>query len=165
MVTDVSNYDEDLVPIGLITWNAIYEAGDEAFYRFDDPDAKGRGKSTAREMTQLFVFNGWVVDPSLDTNSELDDGIPDGRITIEDVPLGDYDLDDLTSDDRDYNNDGAVDELDIVAWLTDAALLGLATEYEDEWIFNIADLVTTEGDILNDGTKLFQTRFYPYFAD
>ena len=57
------------------------------------------------------------------------------------------------------------DELDIEAWLTDMAVVGLATEYEYEWVFNIADIVTTEGDVTNDGTKLFQTRFYPYFAE
>jgi hypothetical protein len=31
----------------------------------------------------------------------------------------------------------------------------------DEWIFNIADLVLTEQGFVNDGTKLFQIRFYP----
>ena len=38
---------------------------------------------------------------------------------------------------------------------------GLATYYENEWIFNIADLVVTQQDITNDGTKLLQVRFYP----
>jgi hypothetical protein len=161
MVTDAYNLDEDMVALGLITWNATYYAGDEAFYRFDDPTAKGKGKSKAREMTHLFEYTGWVVDASLDTNSSLDDGIPDGIIDIWDVPLGDYDLNALTLDNRDFNNDTVEDDLDVAAWL--ATQGDLATEYIEEWIFNIADVVTTEGEVNNDGTKLFQIRFYPYF--
>jgi len=33
--------------------------------------------------------------------------------------------------------------------------------YEDEWIFNIADLVEYYFGVVNDGVKLFQLRFYP----
>lgn len=168
MVTDVYNLDEEMVVLGLITWNATYYAGDEAFYRFDDPAAKGKGKSKAREMTHLFEYTGWVVDASLDTNSSLDDGIPDDIIDIWDVPLGNYDIltepdpdGTATPDNRDFNNDGVVDDGDVTAWL--ATQGDLATEFVNEWIFNIADVVTTEGEIVNDGTKLFQIRFYPYF--
>jgi hypothetical protein len=166
MVTYVGEYEEEsLVPIGLITWNATYYAGEDAYYRFDDPDGKGKGNSRARDMTHLFEFSGWVVDPELDAYNEAGENVPDGKITIDDVPLGDYDTDLNTPDNRDYNNDQVEDELDIDAWLTDMAVVGLATEYEYEWVFNIADIVTTEGDVTNDGTKMFQTRFYPYFAE
>jgi hypothetical protein len=166
MVTDAYNLDEEMVILGLITWNATYYAGDEAFYRFDDPTAKGKGKSKAKEITHLFEYSGWVVDASLDTNSPLDDGIPDGIISIWDVPLGNYDIltdpdGTSTPNDRDFNNDGEEDDLDVTAWL--ATQGDLATEYIEEWIFNIADVVTTEGEVNNDGTKLFQIRFYPYF--
>ncbi len=161
MVTDAYNLDEEMVVLGLITWNATYYPGDEAFYRFDDPTAKGKGKSKAREITHLFEYTGWVVDDSLDTNSPLDDGIPDGVISIWDVPLGDYDLNAVTPDNRNFNNDVAEDDLDVAAWL--ATQGDLAIEYIEEWIFNIADVVTTEGEVNNDGTKLFQIRFYPYF--
>ena len=165
IVTDAYNLDEvdeELVILGLITWNATYYYDGEAFYRFDDPTAKGKGKSKAREITHLFEYTGWVVDDSLDTNSPLDDGIPDGIINIWDVPEGDYDSDVLTPYNRDFNNNGVVeDDLDVAAWL--ATQGDLATEYVEEWIFNIADVVTTEGDVTNDGAKLFQIRFYPYF--
>jgi len=161
MVTDAYNLDEEMVALGLITWNATYYAGEEYFYRFEDPDAKGKGNSNAREMTHLFTFTGWVVDASLDTNSSLDDGIPDGIIDIWDVPLGDYDSNALTPDNRDFDNDGNLDNDDVEAWL--ATQGDLATHYVEEWVFNIADVVTTEGEIENDGTKLFQVRFYPYF--
>jgi hypothetical protein len=167
MLTDFYN-EEGMLELGLITWNATYYAGDEAFYRFEDLDAKGRGKSKAREMTHLFEFSGWVVNESLDTNRPADDGIGDGFIDIWDVPLGNYDIltepdpdGTVTPDNRDFNNDGVVDINDVTAWL--ATQGDLATEYIDEWIFNIADVVTTEGEVVNDGTKLFQIRFYPYF--
>lgn len=160
MVTDAYNY-EGMLELGLITWNATYYAGDEAFYRFEDPDAKGKGNSKAREMTHLFMFTGWVVDESLDTNRPADDGIKDGIIDIWDVPLGDYDSNAGTPDNRDFNNDTIVNNDDVEAWL--ATQGDLATHYDEEWVFNIADVVTTEGAIENDGTKLFQVRFYPYF--
>ncbi len=159
----VTGADGTEVSLGLITWNATYLDEGDAFYRFEDPTATAKGKSVAREMTHLFEFTGWVVNPILDTNGPL--GVPDGQITILDVPEGDYDLNPLTAPNRDYNNDTFVNDQDIVAWLQDQALLGLATEYTNEWIFNIADLVTTEGTITNDGTKLFQVRFYPYFGE
>jgi hypothetical protein len=33
--------------------------------------------------------------------------------------------------------------------------------FDQEWVFNIADLVITEQGLVNDGTKLLQIRFYP----
>jgi hypothetical protein len=165
-VTEAYDWTEDgdtIVPMGLITWNEMYYDGGDASHRFDSTTAKGKGKSQARSMTDLFTYTGWVVDASLDTNDASDNGTPDGMITIEDVPLGDYDADLLTPDNRDVNNDGIEDDLDIAAWLRTAG--DFATEYNNEWIFNIADVVTTEGQIVNDGTKLFQVRFYPYFED
>jgi len=152
----VSVSDEDLFGLGLITWNATYLDGGDAYYRFEDPTPPAKGKSTARSMTGLFQFTGWVVDSSLDTNGPL--GVPDGAITILDVPLADYGSGVVS---RDFNNDGVEDDLDIAAWL--ATQGSLATQYTAEWIFNIADFVVTEGDITNDGTKLFQVRFLPVF--
>jgi hypothetical protein len=155
----ITGEDGQDVSLGLITWNATYFDGGEAFFRFEDPKAKGRGKSKARDMTHLFEYTGWVVDPSLDTNGP--DGVPDGQISILDVPTGDYDNNLLTPDDRDFDNDGDEDDDDVEAWLLTQG--DLATYYFEEWIFNIADLVTAEGEIVNDGTKLFQVRLYPYF--
>jgi len=168
MVTDAYNLDDDMVALGLITWNATYFAGDEAFYRFNDPTAKGKGKSKAREITHLFEYTGWVVDDSLDIAE------PFGIIDINDLPSDadakaailaagkvwqDYDQD-LTWG----NSNGLIDTIE--EWLAFNADLGedsLAWHYTNEWIFNIADVVTTGGDVTNDGTKLFQIRFYPYF--
>ena len=80
---------------------------------------------------------------------------------IQDVPLGDYDSNVLTPDNRDFDNNGVEEDSDVEWWLLTQG--DLATHYDQEWIFNIADMVTTEGEIDNDGTKLFQVRFYPYF--
>jgi hypothetical protein len=167
VVTDAYNLDEEMVALGLITWNATYYAGEDAFYRFDEPASTGKGKSAAKDITHLFQYTGWVVDASLDTNSSLDDGISDNVINIWDVPLGNYDIltdpdGTLTPENRDFNNDGIENDDDVAAWL--ATQGSLATSYTDEWIFNIADVVTTEGQVTNDGTKLFQVRFYPYFG-
>jgi len=152
----VSVSDEELFGLGLITWNAIYADGGDAYYRFEAPDEKAKGNSKARNMTPLFQFTGWVVDSILDTNGP--GGVPDGAITILDVPLADYGS---GVPSRDFNNDGVEDDADVEAWL--ATQSSLATEYVAEWVFNIADFVVTEGDITNDGTRLFQVRFYPYF--
>ncbi len=158
MVTDVYNLDEEMVVLGLITWNATYLTDGEVFYRFDEPTAKGKGKSKARVMTHLFEYTGWIVNDILDTHEpELDE------ITVDDIPVRDWDEDPLTPNDQNADGLGGVDDDDIVAWFVWLDDDTLAKEYIEEWIFNIADAVTTEGEVTNDGTKLFQIRFYPYF--
>ncbi len=145
--------------LGLIVRDNIYvpDPEDQVLRRFEDPiPTKGRGKSKAVDITRLFIYTGWVVDATLDAND-------DEVIDINDVPVADYDGDPLTPDNRDYNNDGSVDEADVEAWLTDMAALDppMAWYFANEWIFNIADLVITEQGLMNDGTKLVQLRFYP----
>jgi hypothetical protein len=73
------------------------------------------------------------------------------------------DNDSLTDQNQDYNNDGSIDELDVLDWLIGMAALEqpLAWYYAEEWIMNIADLVITEQGLMNDGAKLMQIRFYP----
>ena len=55
-------------------------------------------------------------------------------------------------------------EVTVEEWYLYQETLGHSTFYDPEnpeWIFNIADLVFTEQGFVNDGTKLFQIRFYP----
>jgi hypothetical protein len=57
-------------------------------------------------------------------------------------------------------------EVTVEDWYRYQETLGHSTYYDDNplnptWIFNIADLVLTEQVFDNDGTKLFQIRFYP----
>jgi hypothetical protein len=157
---DFGNYtacsDSELL-LGLIVGENLYvpDPENQELYRFEDPTAKGKGKSKAVDITRLFVYTGWVVDATLDANE-------DGIIDINDVPVADYG-DAILGENRDYNNDGSVDEADVEAWLTDMAALDppMAWYFANEWIFNIADLVITEQGLMNDGTKLVQIRFYP----
>jgi hypothetical protein len=149
--------DDPLLALGLIVGPNLYTAEPEGYVRFDPGVTKGKGKSKATDITRLFTYTGWVVDATLDIAE------PYGEITIDDVPLGDYDKDLSTDPNHDYNNDGAEDKVDVEDWLTAMAALDppMAWYFEEEWIFNIADLVVTEQGLVNDGTKLVQIRFYP----
>ena len=148
--------DSELL-MGLIVGENLYipDPENQELYRFEDPTARGKGKSKAVDITRLFIYTGWVVDATLDTNE-------DEVIDINDVPVADYG-EAMPGENRDYNNDGVEDEADVEAWLTDMAALAepLAWYFANEWIFNIADLVITEQGLMNDGTKLVQIRFYP----
>lgn len=135
--------DDTLLALGLIVGTNVYEATDVGFVRFQDQDAKGKGKDKATDITSLFMYTGWVYDAILDFNS-------DGVIDENDVPL-DYDL----------NGNGIIDPDEFGNWQLDQVDAGLATFYENEWILNIADLVVTDQNISNDGTKLLKVRFYP----
>ena len=143
--------------LGLILKDATYYAGEEAFYRFEDPTAKKRGKSKAVDITHLLTYTGWVVDARLDTE------LPYGEIDINDIPEDDYDNDPAAPNNRDYNGDGVEDEDDVAAWLLYWSSLPepMTWHFANTWIFNIADLVITEQGLVNDGTKLVQIRFYP----
>jgi hypothetical protein len=166
-LVDLQNFVDDgfggEVAIGLITKDAIYYAGEEQFYRFEDPEAKGKGKSKARDITHLFLYSGWVVDPILDIyppavgTTPAGDGVMDDNDVPAIPPVGAYDYD-LVSNGG--NGDGTIQ---IDEWLAYNAALAtpLAWYFAQEWIFNIADLVITEQGLVNDGTKLLQLRFYP----
>jgi hypothetical protein len=93
----------------------------------------------------------------------------DGFFTI--LDLGTFMSKDLNM--PDFNNDGYVDITDVDLYPVgspDGAIdtddlneyLGeYGTEYTDEWIFNIADMVIYGWDYNNYGSKLVQVRFYP----
>jgi len=59
------------------------------------------------------------------------------------------------------NENGVIDEFELTNWLEYLVSVGDVIYYEDEWIFDIADLVISGQTIINEGTKLFQVRFYP----
>jgi len=222
--------------LGLITQQDIYVAAEEEFVRFDPAATGGKGKSTARDISRLFTWSGYVFyGGSPDTNGdgiidELD--IPTDAVTYVadldasggislyewqaahadfngDGVVDQADLDaaylnapaglspdtyvpDVNGDllitlydwqayHPDSNGDGLIDETDVLAgaelfvadldhdsiisvmeWLEYQESIGTAVHYDTPiWIFDLAELVVTQQDIINDGTKLLQVRFYP----
>jgi hypothetical protein len=132
--------DDDLMALGLIVGDNLYEATDRGFVRFDATATGGKGKSRAVDISSLFTYTGWVYDISLDING-------DGAVDVLDA--------------GDYNSDGVLTEEDFTTWQSDMQLYDLARYFENEWIQNIADLVVSDQVIVNDGAKLLKIRFYP----
>jgi len=94
------------------------------------------GKTKAIDVTALFQWTGYACDQAFDLDA-------DGQITLADVP-------------GDLTGDGLVDAADLAAYLS-----AHCTFLENEWVFNIADLVVYGWDYANNGAKLVQVRFYP----
>ncbi len=144
-------YDGEVqLDLGIITTQGNVGITDPAgFYRFDpptdDPDEKGkgqkRGKSKAKEITDLFLWSGYVSDNvSLDCNGNgyLDEGDMACYEHLEWEPGGTFE-----------------------EWLEHLVDTGQANYVDKQWIFDIAEMIITGQDVVNDGTKLFQIRFYP----
>ncbi|NOQ43581.1 MAG: hypothetical protein GQ560_03865 [Dehalococcoidia bacterium] len=121
--------------LGMVTTSGAYYATPHTAERYDT-SKKGKGPKKAEEITGLFTWTGYVCDASLDVNG-------DGVIDENDV-TGDLD------------GDGDIDSNDNYG-----ALLSSCTYYENEWVFNVADLVVQDQDIENKGGKTLQIRFYP----
>jgi hypothetical protein len=144
--------------LGLITTQGnLYGASEEEFVRFPNPEPeKGKGKSKGKEITQLFKWSGYVTE-NVNLVQSGPEGVPDGYLDEWDVPM---EWDD--SDPYNGNENGVIDEFELTNWLEYLVLVGDdVIYYEDEWIFDIADLVIAGQTIINEGTKLFQIRFYP----
>jgi len=125
--------DTSLMVLGMVTTSGVYYATDHIAERYDT-SKKGKGPKNAQEITGLFTWTGYVCDASLDTNG---DGVIDET--------------DATDLDGDLDIDG------------DDYLLMLAAcdYYENEWVFNVADLVVEDMDFNNSGGKTLHIRFYP----
>lgn len=146
---DLTECDGSLITLGLITQQGVYKMTEAGFYRFEDNDAKGKGKGKAKNITKLLLWTGWVFQDILDTSGP--DGVPDGVVDEDDVPLS-YDTNPAN---------GVIDPAELEAWLQDQITAGTAEYLVDQWVWNIADLVIQEQEILNDGGKLFKLRWYP----
>ena len=194
--TDCDQIDEndEILPLGLVTNNGgvFALAGDgKTLERWEDPTpTKGKGKSKAYEITNLFIWTGvGGVETILETWDLNNDGL---------LNIADFDNPDPTMD------DGVIDEADLAAALgiteDEALAIIIAAEnavpgdasipsngnqtidtvsefaafielqfgalfnceaFYDEWVFNIADLVLYGLDYYNDGAKLVHFRFYP----
>jgi hypothetical protein len=123
---NVTNPDEVplVFPLGVITKNGAYkvmstnELGEYLLVRFDsEPAGKGKGKNVGKDITDMFMWSGWVFHGSLDLNE-------DGSVNEFDVEYAcwsvydidysgfiDYDPDLLAIGDA--NTDGNIDRLDL----------------------------------------------------
>lgn len=122
---EVTNPDEVplMLPMGLITKDGAYKVGgtDEAgiyLVRFDsEPAGKGRGNNVGKDITDMFMWSGWVFHGILDLNG-------DGSVNELDVEYAcwsaydtndngviDYDPDLLAIGDA--NGDTSIDRLDL----------------------------------------------------
>lgn len=126
--------DSSLWVLGMVTTSGVYYATEHTVERYDT-GKKGKGPKKAKEITGLFTWTGYVCDAS------LDDG--DGVIDVDDVP-------------NDMTGDGIIDEDDLVLFLQASC-----DYYENEWIFNLADLVVQDQYIDNNGGRTLHIRFYP----
>lgn len=134
---DATSCSDDLLSLGLVTNDGVYKTTDEYFERWDSTTGgKGKGKAKATDITGLFTWTGYSCDDVLDING-------DGVIDVNDVPV-------------DLDGDGDIDDVDLGIFLSLNC-----TFYNQEWIFNIADLVVQDQDINNNGSKLLKLRFYP----
>ena len=139
--------EDDLVALGLITSNGVFDIQKQEFVPVDNSGnekGKGQGKSKAVDITGLFLWTGDVCDDSFDTNL-------DGVITVDDIP----DLDGDGAPD-DLNGDGFLNELDLAIYLETNC-----THIDSKWVFSVADLVVVDHEITNDNVKLLKLRFYP----
>ena len=120
--------------LGVIMQQDIYIATEEGYVRFDPAVTKGKGKSTATDITRLFTWSGWVFyGGSPDANQ--DGVISDGTVVIDsttypsDIPAdvlswvpaadldssGDVDLYEWQTIHSDFDGDGDADIDDLTA--------------------------------------------------
>jgi hypothetical protein len=147
---------DPLLALGFIVHDQVYVAENETYVRFEPGVTKGKGKSKATDITALFTYVGWIVHPDLDISP------PYGEITQDDVPVDAYNTIPGT---QPYDSDGN-SFIDVEEWLSYQAdqtppMAWYFSLGDGMWIFNIADLVVTGQELVNDGTKLLQIRFYP----
>jgi hypothetical protein len=129
---EVTNPDEIplVFPLGVITKDGAYkvmstdELGEYLLVRFDsEPAGKGRGKNVGKDITDMFMWSGWVFHGSLDLNgdgavNELDviaDSCPydtDQSGTINSTEVAAWAS--VHPDPDDLNLDTFVDELDVI---------------------------------------------------
>ena len=153
--------------LGLIYDQNLYKAEGEVYKRFNPEATSGKGNSKFTNITDLFTYTGWAVDARLDISGP--EGVKDGIIDEHDVPGDAWTIIQTAGFDPNLFDDdttlGGIDnnQIDLVDWLLFQAALTppMAWYLDEQWIFNLADLVITEQGLVMDGAKLLQIRFYP----
>lgn len=148
----VSCEDDTLVGLGMVNNQGAFKKTGESLERFGDETEKGKGKSKAVEITDLFLWSGVVCDASLDSNM-------DEQISLADFPgLTEADIQAAATDANVYLADGMIDDAELQAYL---ATFDECTEFTEKWVFDVADIVLYGFDYVNNGASLTQIRFYP----
>jgi len=153
--------------LGLVNNKGVFKKTEYGLERFDTTLEKGKGKSKAIEITDLFKWSGVLCDPSLD--DVLNGGNGDGKLTIADFPgLTEADIEaaidparaDLLWSATPHSDsfDTVISEAEFTAYLS---TLVECVEFTEQWIFNIADIVRYGLDYVSNGASLTQMRFYP----
>lgn len=181
------NDTDAILPLGLVTNNGgvFALAGDgQTLERWEDPEpTKGKGKSKAHDITNLFLWTGVVCDETiLDTWDLVDDDILDindfdfdSSGVIEALDLTNLGIADaaakITAAENAVPDDGSIlsndnGVIDNIAEFAAFIEIEFGTEFNctafyDQWVFNIADLVLYGLEFDNDGAKLVHLRFYP----
>lgn len=138
----------ETIVLGLVTNNGVYKVADKEFVRYDD-STKGKGVKKAVDITGLFEWTGAVCNDTLDVND-------DREITWADFAASEAAFDTMYG----IVDDGVVTTEELIAYLM-ANQAADCEFFEEEWVFNVADLVVQSSKIDNDGTKLWKVRFYP----
>lgn len=142
IIGDISSPDDLLeieLPLGLITnggdykLNSTTDAGIE-LVRFDsEPAGKGKGKTLGKDITDMFMFYGYVFQPVLDTTG-------DGKVNFDDVPAS-------------YDTNGTLgiqqDEFD--TWLNDNT---------EGYVFPLSLDTDLDGDVDYDDVPLVDVPYY-----
>ncbi|OGW32107.1 MAG: hypothetical protein A2X59_02870 [Nitrospirae bacterium GWC2_42_7] len=143
---------------------SVTEGGSDLFYLgfvnskgFKNPYAeliRSKGKSKAVDITGLFQWSGSVCYLSSDSCTPIEE------CTITSLCCTDADLDGVyegctTPPEPIPPATESICPIDTV-WVDTYCM-----DYEEEWVFNIGDLVDYMWDIDNSGLKLLQIRFYP----
>jgi len=126
---------DTLVWLGTVSMDGVFARTEETFTRH-------KGKSTAIDITDLFMWSG-----QLCWDTECDSCVPTA-----------FCRDDVTGD---YFP--KVEGEECPSGSTEVVVF-CRTYAQPTWIFNVGDLVTYFWDIDNNGLKLLQIRFYPRTA-
>ena len=143
--------DASIIGLGLITnKGAVFKKTEFGLERFEDPEpVKGKGKSKAIEITDLFTWSGVICNAAVDTVAPFDELTPE-----------DFGETDLTIDGNPAygDDDGTLTDAEFQAFLADQEG---CQEFIETWIFSIADIVLYGFDYENNCSVLTQMRFYP----
>jgi hypothetical protein len=158
----------DLVLLGFVTPTGVFNEDGIPINRYDTTKS-GKGVKGATNISNLFKWTGDVCYVQADTDPYC---IVEGENVCTSLALccvdtsdpldGLWDRCDLLTDvgvDLDFDGDYEcpVNDGTYPYW----PVAGTCRQYENQWVFNIADFVNVLWDVTHDGVYNVQIRFYP----